>query len=180
MLIKANSFVLRQHKDSSYSYYNGSWEELEKLVQDNFDKSYPAIGHEVDKQVLVVPVPAENFMSATCEVNEETKLVATFEKRRENETAFIEVRAQSNHVPAKFINIILYNSNFLGEDRTHSNSDWEIVSINARLQEEDDPIPPIAMARNFLEMVGGSKAIYTAEEFAKAIVYWSTHTMIAK
>ena len=36
---------------------------------------------------------------------------------------------------------------------------------------------PVAMARNMLGLPGGSEATYTAEEFATAIVYWSTRAM---
>ena len=36
---------------------------------------------------------------------------------------------------------------------------------------------PMAMARNFLALPGGTKAEYTAAQFAEAIIYWSTRAM---
>jgi hypothetical protein len=35
----------------------------------------------------------------------------------------------------------------------------------------------MAMARNFLVLPGGTKAEYTAAQFAEAIIYWSTRAM---
>jgi hypothetical protein len=63
-----------------------------------------------------------------------------------------------------------------------SGADWDIVSINARCFDEPAPIPPQTMARNQLanteDGVGGTKADYSADEFAKSIVFWNTHTLI--
>jgi hypothetical protein len=61
-------------------------------------------------------------------------------------------------------------------------ADWEIVSINANIYDTDMPMTPMAMARNQLadteDGAGGTKANYTGEEFAKAIVFWNTHTLV--
>ena len=39
-------------------------------------------------------------------------------------------------------------------------------------------MPPVTMARNMLEKEGGTKSVYTAEEFAEAIYYWSQRIRI--
>jgi hypothetical protein len=62
-------------------------------------------------------------------------------------------------------------------NEAETDSDWEIISINARATVDDEPLTPMAMARNFLEFTGGTKAEYSAEEFAKSIVYWSNKAM---
>jgi hypothetical protein len=37
---------------------------------------------------------------------------------------------------------------------------------------------PVTMARNFLGLVGGTRGEFTAEQFAKSIMYWATHAVV--
>ena len=66
------------------------------------------------------------------------------------------------------------------EDFVGTDCEWELVSINARPTPEPEPLTPDTMARNFLELPGGTKADYTAEEFARAILYWSCRAMLGE
>lgn len=172
--IGINSFVRRQTKESSYSYYKGDMEDLEILAQAHFfNGKVTQKDEEGNARVVVVPVPADNFFSSTIQVKQDTNIVSVLYKRREEEEAYIKNSVEKpEKFPAKYVELILYSKDALQENSENSTyCDYEIVSINASLGDEE-PMHPITMARNFLEKTGGTKAVYTAEEFANAIWYW--------
>jgi hypothetical protein len=177
--IGTHSFARARHTpESGRSYFAGSWEMLEKIVEDNLDlakKGGPPGS-------LLVPILDEQylkmFFSGVVKVTQETELKARFVHRRADEDYYIEVTAvNAPRSPAKAVDIIIYTHESLAkDDDAETGKEYEIVSINARTEEEE-PQNPISMARNQLHMKGGSAAEYTAEQFAKAIIYWSTHVM---
>jgi hypothetical protein len=175
MKVAIHPFVLRQTRYSPFSFFTGTWPELQALIEANMDKAVQ--GYKPG--VLLVPVPAHGFVSGVSEVDKDTKLVATFEARRAGETPHIVVRASGAvKLPAKAVECVIYSHEILVEENdASSDAPWELVSINARPTEEPEPAHPVAMARNQLGLPGGTKAEYSAEEFARAIMYWSTRAM---
>ena len=177
MLIGINKFVLRQTAESKFSHYSGNWEDLKSLVEKGFGESNSGYRDGV----RLVSVPAEGFFSGVVEVNGETPLKAIFEARRKNEEPFLQIVAIGGEkLPAKVVEVVVYRRDVLledGPDAVSTEAEWEVVSINARPTEEEEPLTPMAMARNMLVLPGGTKATYTAEEFAKAIIYWSKRAM---
>lgn len=174
--VGVNAFIRRQTPESKFSHFAGTWEELVALVEQRFHFSKPGYRDGV----ILVPVPPIGFYTDVVEVTPETKLHATFEARANGEVPFIQVVAVGGEkLPALAVEIVVYRHNVLAEDGDASTDcEWEIISINARPTEDPEPLTPMAMARNFLEQyLGGTKATYTAEEFAEAIVYWSTRAM---
>ncbi|MDD4762086.1 MAG: DUF3228 family protein [Candidatus Pacebacteria bacterium] len=175
MKIAINNFVTRQTADSRFSHFAGSFEELASLVEANFSKAEP--GYK--DGVLRIPVPAEGFFSGVIHLTPETELVARFQPRRQGEDPYVVVTARGEKAPAAVVEIIVYRHDVLAANNDNSTVDeWEIVSINARDTQEPEPQHPVSMARNVLGLAGGSSASYTAEEFAKSIVYWSTRAMV--
>jgi hypothetical protein len=180
--IKASKFVKRQHRLSEFSYFDGAWPLVEALAMDNFDNATQGYRDGV----LLVPVNPEGFFSAVAPITDDIEFETIFEARREGEKPYKKSVAYGKKVPAKDVNIILYRKDVLEEDDTDRESltgaDWEIVSVNCSPYDYDLPMTPSAMARNQLadtpEGKGGSKADYTGEEFAKAITFWNTHTMV--
>lgn len=77
-------------------------------------------------------------------------------------------------VAAVDVKVVCYSAEALLENGGSRSSDaeWEIVTILCSSGEQE-PMLPLAMARNFLEKPGGSKGVYTAQEFAEAIYYHS-------
>ena len=171
--IICNSFVKRQTPDSSFSHFAGSWEALEGLAELNFEHAKP--GYKPG--ILLIPVPAERFFSGVVTVTEGTTFETTFKARREGEQPFIDVVAKGPKTQAVVVNIVVYTKEALEGDASAIPADYEIVSINAQTSEAPEPMTPMAMARNFLGLPGGSKAEYTAEQFAEAIMFWSKHAM---
>ncbi len=173
MQIAINPFCKRQIASSKYSHYEGTWDELVRLVQDHFDGS--------GEGVVAVTVPAEGFFSGVSKLSEESRLEAEFAARRKGEEPYLQVTVIGGaKVSASSVQIILYSHETLAGDAS-GDADWEIVSINASATAKDgevEPPTPVAMARNFLEMAGGTKRKYSAEEFARAIIFWSQHSMI--
>lgn len=175
--IGVNSFVTRQTADSKFSHYSGSWEQLASLVEGHFSEAKQGYRDGV----MLVPVPSEGFFSGVVEVTPDTMLKATFEARRKDEEPYLQVVALGGaKLPAQSVDIVLYRRDVLleeGPDNVSTDAEWEIISINARPTVEPEPLTPMAMARNMLELPGGTKAEYSAEEFASSIVYWSKRAM---
>lgn len=177
MRIGVNQFVRRQTAESKYSHFEGSWDELVELVETNF---YYCRKPGYRDGVILVLVPPGRFFSGVVEVTPDTQLRATFAARHEEERPFIQVEAVgAEKLPARAVEIVLYRRDVLLEEPggASTGADWEIVSINARPTCESEPLTPVAMARNFFVLPGGTKAEYATEEFARSIIYWSKRAM---
>lgn len=182
MEIKASKFVKRQTAESEFSYFDGEWAEVERRALAHFGEAKQGYRDGV----VLVPVCPVGFFSAVAPITDEIEFVTVFEQRRKGEKPYKKSIAYGNKVPAKMVNIILYRKDVLEEDETDRESltgaDWEIVSVNCSPYDYDLPMTPSAMARNQLadtpEGAGGTKADYTGEEFAKAITFWNTHTLV--
>jgi len=172
--IQTSPFAQGRHLPTiPFSHFKGTWEELERLTEDHLGQAKPGYRDGV----ILVPVPPERFMAGTMKLEEGTPLKATFAARREGEEPFVQVVAvDCPKTPAKGVDIVLYRHDVLAEDGEAScDSEWEIISVNARVMEEEEPMDPMTMARNFLHLEGGTQATFTAEQFAKSILFWAQH-----
>lgn len=183
--VAAGEFVKRQTPESGYSHFDGTWEHLERVVE--YHMQLPAFvtpGYR-DGVILVhlneddnMPEDAVRFYSAIVRLDEDTKLTANYAPRRLGEAPFIRVSAKADKQVAKFASVVLYRHDVLAENNEReTDAEWEIVAIKARTSEEEEPMDPYTMARNFLHLKGGTKGDFTAEQFAKSIVYWNNHCM---
>lgn len=166
----------RHTPQSGFSYFTESWAELLELVRKHWDSATPGYKDGVVK----VSVPPELFVSGLVRVGEFTDLRATFAARRNGEAPFLSVTGAGDASKTLRVEVILYSHDLLAADGDNAgDSDYEVVSINASpyASETPEPMNPIAMARNFLGQNGGTKATYTAEQFAEAIDFWSRHCM---
>ena len=128
--------------------------------------------------VILVDMNANDFFSAIVDLDEDSKLKANFAPRRINEAPFIRVSAKAKKQQAKYASVVLYRYDVLEENNEReTDATWEIVAIKARVSDEEEPMDPYTMARNFLHLEGGTKVDFTAEQFAKSIVYWNNHCM---
>lgn len=186
--VAAGEFVRRQTPESGYSHFNGSWGLLEKLVEIKLHThEHPFLGETSpvtpgyrDGVILVDMGPrfAPLFSSAVVDLNEESKLSASYAPRRLGEAPFIRVSAKAQKQIAKFAQVVLYRHDVLAENNeAETDAEWEIVAIKARTTLDEEPMDPYTMARNFLHLPGGTKGDFSAEDFAKSIVYWNNHVM---
>jgi hypothetical protein len=172
--VKTNSFAFRQTPESRFSFFDGTWEELENLVQENLP-----LAEKQKDGVYKVPVPPDRFYSGAIEVKPGMKLHSTFESRREDEDPYISTCAEGQKAKAVEVGIILYTHDALAQDGdATTDADFEIVSVNASAIEGGEPLTPVAMMRNYFNLPGGTKQDYTADEFANSILFWSKHCMV--
>ena len=75
---------------------------------------------------------------------------------------------------ANYVNVICYHKDALLENggERSCDTDWEIITIICS-PIENEPMAPSTMARNQLELPGGTKSEYSGLEYAHAINYWS-------
>jgi hypothetical protein len=129
--------------------------------------------------VILVKMFPKTFYSGIVELNENSKLKASYAPRRDKEAPFIRVAAKGKKQRAKYASVVLYRHDVLEENNEReTDAEWEIVCIKARTSEEEEPMDPYTMARNFLHLKGGTKGDFSAEQFAQSIVYWNNHCMM--
>lgn len=175
--VAVGEFVKRQTADSGYSHFEGSWETLEKMTANVMRFSHCVTPGYRDGVILVELDPFL-FRSAVVELEEKSKLKASYAPRRTGEAAFIRVSAKAKKQRATHASVVLYRHDVLAENKEReTDAEWEIVAIKARTTLEEEPMDPYTMARNFLHLRGGTKGDFTAEQFAKSIVYWNNHVM---
>lgn len=176
-IVACGSFVKRQTKESGYSHFDGSWDDLCFLVASRM--------HYHSRQgyrdgVILVDLPPKNFYSAIVDLSlfPETKLVSSYAARRPGEMPFIRTAAKGKKQQANYASVVLYRKDVLEENNEReTEAEWEVVAIKARLSEEEEPMDPMTMARNFFHLQGGTQGDFSAEQFAKSIVYWNSHAM---
>ena len=185
-MIHINSFVKRQTKESRFSYFSGTENELGCLVRDHFDKGVQ--GYR--EGVLEVSVPANGFFSGIVELQEGDKLIGGFDPRRPGEDSRKWVAVPgSRKMPAKSVTIILYSSKLLAEDgfphAGSGESNWEIISINASpCVSGHEPMQPDTIMANHFGESGGTDTEMTPEEFIKSLAesraFWKNKAMCAE
>jgi hypothetical protein len=178
--VAAGAFVKRQTPESGYSHYQGTWEQLEKLTAGiiNFNPAQTRAGYRDGVMIVDFIHTASRFRSAVVDLDCQSELTASYSPRRFGEGPFIRVSAKAKKQPAKHASVVLYRHDVLAENNEReTDAEWEIVAIKARTSEEEEPMDPYTMARNFLHLPGGTKGDFTAQQFAESIVYWNNHCM---
>lgn len=183
-LVGWSKFALGRHQPGTgYSFFNGTWghhegpveAELICYVEQEFRSRKLAKGSTDIDAVCEVQIPyPELFVSSTINLIDAKDIKAEISRRQKQEYPYIRLTANGPTVPCTYASVILYSAAELlknGGERS-TDCDYEIVCVIAT-DCEDEPMDPLAMARNQLEMPGGTKREYTSDEFAKAIWYWS-------
>ena len=170
MQIVVNDFVKRQNWDSRFSYFQGTWSQLIKLVEENWEDAKP--GYRTG--VLLVPVPSHGpwgpFYSSIVQLTEGDKLMGEFAKRRESEPPRKTLTTTSRvKLPAASVDIVLYSSKTLAEGNDNQlpakDGNWEIISINAAITKGDTPIHPMVLMHNHFGSKGGTQTNLTDSDF---------------
>tara|TARA_Y100000310_G_scaffold317679_1_gene370800 strand:+ start:1061 stop:1690 length:630 start_codon:yes stop_codon:yes gene_type:complete len=193
-----SDFALERHvKGAGHSYYDGDSAEVINKVAANWDKRIPGDGESDVSRKVLVPVDPFGFVCPTVDLNKiADRRLGLYMKnevtrRQEDEDPYVSNFLDTYMVEgfegtwnkqeqikfldeAKFVNIVLYSAEALLENggERSTDRDWEIVCLIAS-PVESEPMPPLTLARNFLEKPGGTKSVYTAEQFAESIYYWS-------
>lgn len=178
--IAVSDFAKSRHtKESRYSHFEGSWEQLVQLVEANFSKAKPGYRDGV----ILVPVPANGFYSNTVQLSEGMEFVGKYAPRRPGEKPYIQWSPSgAAKMPAKKVDVVLYRHDVLVEGNEESaDSEWEIISVNASPWEmkegEAEPMHPETLMRNYFVEEGGTEMKgVTPEQFVellrKSREYW--------
>lgn len=180
--VACGEFVKRQTLESGYSHFEGDWKELEQRAAFRMGDAGRMVPGYRDGVILVDVYenpPANQFYSAIVKLDESSKLTANYTPRRDGEAPFIRVSAKAKKQVANHASVVLYRHDVLDENNEReTNAEWEIVAIKARVDVEEEPMHYYTMCRNFLHLEGGTQGNFSADDFAKSILYWNEHAML--
>lgn len=175
MKIGWSKFARNRHfKGSGYSYYEGTDESLFLMLHENWNNRVIGDGAESIDDVCIINLPVEGFVTTKVHLREARDLQASIKIRQEGEDPYVSVSALGSPVEPVSARVVLYAAHELekNDGERSGDYDWEIVALIVT-DDPDEPMHPLCMARNMLEKPGGTPRKYTAEDFAKAIYYWS-------
>jgi hypothetical protein len=171
--LKVNQLALDSHTPERGTHYDGPWADVIKLVAESDDwKEGFAPG------VREVKVDPAGFFAGIAKLNESSVLTATFAPRRKDEEPVTSIRTTpaGGKLPATSVVVFVYSREALGDEAT-TDADWEIASVQGDAG-EGQSMDPVTMARNFLDLEGGTKGDFTAQDFAEAIIWASKHAVV--
>jgi len=157
-----SKFVKRQTKESQFTHFNGTWYELEELLNnlykvDDFIDVKPGYREGVK---LVSVNPHQFFTYTDFPMFEGMKIDCSWAKvpGREHEPAKLQVRILEPKIKCNYVDIVLYKREVLEEDGDDvTGADWDVVSINGRLKKTPKPMSAITIIRNWLHLKGGTE-----------------------
>lgn len=179
MSIDWTRFAAERHKPGSgHTFYAGAPGMIIQSVYANWARRKPGFGRSNLDEVVVVPLGNEPFVhGTTATLTDSMTLHAQVTRRQPHEDPYVRVTADAQPDPVNFVSVVLYSKTLLLPEEPDFTADWGIVSLMATAI-EDEPMHPLTMARNMLEKPGGTKATYTAEQFAHAVYYWSQRVSV--
>ena len=183
--VAVNIFVKRQIKGSGKTYSESlSFDEIAKDAENQMSKDKFEEGYR--DGVRIVTASKENIKKFYCpyvKINSNTQLISRVVKRQDNEESYIQTRVKSGiPLAAGKVEYIVYRNDVLAENSENTtDSDWELISIHAIPKGVDKmPMGPVTMMRNQLNLEGGTRALYTSEEWAEAVEFWQKYAELDK
>lgn len=176
-IIGVSEFVKRQLEESQFTHYKGSWSDLSHRTEEQYLAGKYTKGYR-DGVLLVRMDPGETQLFYTYTnypMFTGMKLSAEWAKRpgREHEPAKLQVKILEPKKQCKYVDIVIYRRDVLEEDGDEvTGAQWDIVSINGRLNKEPTPMDPMTIVRNWKHLPGGTKMEgKTAEEVLEMLCY---------
>lgn len=172
--IHITKFVRRQTPQSGFSHWTISDDELISRVVEGL----PNAKRGYRDGVLLVPVKPDGFFAGIVQLKPGDKLVGEYKARREGEDPRKSTYALDGvKMPAVSVYVVLYAHDVLTEkNENETDADFEIVSVNANVTEEEAPIPTGALIANHLGLSGGTDTKMTDSEFVallrKSMEFW--------
>lgn len=167
-MIGLHEIVLRQTKDSPFSYYDGPLDEVIEMLEEHWDERTPG----KQEGSWVIKVDPFKFYTGVILLEEGQPVTGACERRSPDEEPYIQLRSEGMKAPANYVMLVVYENRAIGV----ADDGYTLVTIIASLV-ENEPMHPQAMMRNQKGLVGGTKAHYTSEEWADAVHYWSNKVM---
>lgn len=183
----SNFCMKRSVVECGNSYTTLQWSEVVDLVRAYWGLREPGTGESNTDRKVLVPIPFRQlrqlnafFCQPRANIVDGLNVRAAVTKRQDGEDPYIETfvtpedaRAVGALVEteARNVKIVVYSAEALCENggtRT-TDDEWEIVCLICEAEKEETFMPPLTMARNYLQKEGGTFTDYTAKEFAEAI-----------
>ena len=182
-IVGVNNFVFRQTRENLKTYTNKlTYEEIAHHAEEQFIKGFFKKGYR--DGVIIVNVNKNlinNYICPFTKINDSTKLKATIVRRSKNETFYIQIRALNGEpLKTSSVELILYRNDVLAENNEQTTDlEWELISFHAIPKGvQNMPMGPVTMMRNQLELIGGTKASYKSEEWAKSVEFWQKYAVL--
>ena len=181
--VGVNSFVKRQTKKSGKTYCKTlSFKKISEHANQQLKKGLFKKGYREGVILVQVAKPLiQDFVCPIIKINKQTKLVAEYLKRRDDEESYISVKALNGKpVNTKNVDLILYRKDVLKEtNEDETGKEWELISFHAIPNGLDElPMGPVTMMRNQLQLPGGTKGTYSSEQWAKSVKFWQKHCFL--
>ena len=186
MVVVTNDFARRHTPESRFSHFEGTWEELENMVVEQWEVAKP--GYRTG--VLLVQVPPEKFYSSVVTLKDGDTLVGTYSPRRPGEEPRKCIGVPSrNKTPAARVDVVLYSSETLAETSDNclfpaDKDNWEIISINASPTKHDEPINPMVLMHNHFGSSGGTTTNLSDSDFIEMLrdsfIYWKDKALCSE
>ena len=178
--VGVNSFVKRQTKESGKTYSKKmTFKEISQHASEQIQKGNYKKGYR--DGVILVSVEKElinNFVCPIIKIDKNTKLIAEYTKRRENEEPYIKISALNGKtVQTGSVDLVLYRNDVLAEtNENETNKEWELISFHAIPKDfKNLPMGPVTMMRNQLQLKGGTKGIYSSKLWAESVNFWQKY-----
>ncbi|MDP6032221.1 MAG: DUF3228 family protein [Candidatus Marinimicrobia bacterium] len=181
--VAVNDFVRRQIKGSGKTYSNSLFfDVMAKDAEKQMDNGHYKEGYRDGVRIVTGSHSlTDQFICPFVIINENTELVSKVVRRRKEEEPYIQTRAKTGTpLQAGRVEYILYRHNVLAEnDEQSTDAEWELISIHAIPEGVDKlPMGHVTMMRNQLELIGGTKAQYSSEEWAEAVRFWQQYASL--
>lgn len=161
--IGLSDFAKKRHTEASqFTHYHCSNSDLVNHIIQQLNKGEFSPGYR--EGVILVHIAESEcplfFTYQDFPIFEGMKISAECVKEpgREHEPPHISVKILEPKQRCKYVDIILYHKDVLAEDNDRTTDyEWEIVSINGRLNKEEPPMKPLTIVRNWLHLKGGTE-----------------------
>jgi hypothetical protein len=161
-LIGVSEFVKRQLEGTQFTHYQGRWNDLvnrtkEQYLAGNYTNGYRdgvLLVHIEKSEVPLFWTYTDFPMFEGMQLKAEWKKVPG----REHEPAKLQVEILEPKKQCQYVDIVIYRKDVLEEDGDKTTgAEWDIVSINGRLNKNPKPMDPMTIVRNWLHLPGGTK-----------------------
>ena len=178
--VGVNEFVKRQVKGSGKTFSKSmTFDEIAQHAEKQMEKNLFKMGYREGVRIVQVCESLVNdFTCPLIKIGPDTKLVAKLIRRQNFEEPYIQIRALNGTLlNAGKVELILYSHKVLKENNENStNYKWELISINSVPKGLPNlPIGAVTMMRNQLNLVGGTKANYSSEEWANSVRFYQQY-----
>ena len=179
--VGVSEFVKRQKPNSGKTYSSLTFKQIAKYAEIKLNSNQYKPGYR--DGVILIDVDKNEVKKFKCpyvKIDDNTILKAEVAKRRMDEEHYIRIKATNGkELETNKVELILYRKDVLKETNENSTKDdWELISFHAiPAGVEKLPMGPITMMRNQLQLPGGTKGIYSSEDWAKSVNFWQKYAL---